>query len=533
MRIRFSRSCLVALVLVLACSKEKEAVSEDPPGSGGDGDSDPVIADAGDDAGDDAPGDAGGASFASYMLASGSASVAAVTSDDWVIFRSATELRAVQVAAAAEGGISSELVSPTPGNVLTRNGVVFNWANIDWAQGVGDLSVWSPTAGSHELGLTLYSEALVTASPTGVMVYPAMSTANGAADAGLRDGGVADSGSSNLDAGSEIDSVPLMLADGDVANAQVLIPALGLGSDTTCGAHIDFVGERLFVGWCEPGSQVAQIQRFDRVDGEWQATLTLANVLPAWSADRKGEYVFYQGTDYSAHLAEPEGARAIDTGVGSGFLLPNGSAVFYTVGDQLRRTALPSVNPVPVVTNGYSQPVGFSPEYDLVLYSTAVSYTQGIQRDLRMVATDSFNATPTALVSGVTASLTRSSISEDGQFVFYLSDVTPSGGTLHVVDREGTERVVLPGVVEALAAVGSRIVFTDNSSDPDVYPVVTDLKVLDLASDSEPRLIEAKIIEGRTFQLDAAKEQVIYVRSGIGRDVSAPDQSGVFVQRVR
>ncbi|HEX2880962.1 MAG TPA: hypothetical protein VHO25_15630 [Polyangiaceae bacterium] len=539
MRIRLAASCLAVSVITSACFKDdKDVVASDPPRTGGDGDSDPM--DAGRDAAPDVAGDGGQLSFEPYMIAPGSASITSVNSEDWVIFRSAMELRAVKIPAiveAADGGsvvAANELLSTSPGSVLTRNAVVFNWADIDWDRGFGTLSVWSPGAGSQQVGPTLYSEALVAASRAGVVVFPALSPAADA-DSGVPDGGIPASGgdAGGGDAGSQPDSVQLMLADGDVANAQILIATLGLGSETTCGPQIDFVGERLFVGWCEPGSQVAQIQRFDRVADEWQATLTIPNVLPAWSADETGEIVFYQAMDYSAHVAEPEGGRVIDTGVSSGFLVPDGSAAFYTVGDQLRRTSLPSINPIPMVTNGYSQPVGFSPAYDLVLYSTAVSYEQGIQRDLRMVATDAFNAMPTELVTGLTASLTRSSISQDGQFVFYLSDVSPSGGLLHVVDRAGVERVVLPGVVEALAAADGRIVFTDNSSDPEVYPIVTDLKVIDLAGDAQPRLIEAKILEGRTFQLDAAKERVVYVRSGIDRDVAAPDQVGLFVQRVR
>lgn len=529
MRTRLTSSCFVVLALTMGCFKANdEPVSAEPPAVDG-GDPEPTMGDAGNDVAPDIMDDAGDLTSSSYMLAAGSASIMAVNSEDWVVFRSTTELRAVKIENEdADAGLPvSQLLSGPPGNVLTRNGVAFNWADIDWDRGVGDLSVWSPSTGSQVIGSTLYSEALVAASPAGIMVFPAMI----ATDAGLQDAAMADSGSG--DAGVNPDSVQLMLADGDVASAQVLIPTLGLGSDDTCGARVAFVGERLFVGWCEPGSSVAQIQRFDRGQGEWQATLTIPNVLPAWSADRTGELVFYQATDYSAHLAGPEGARVIDTGVGSGFLLPDGSAVFYTVGDQLRRTSLPGVTPIPIVTNGYSQPVGFSPEYDLVLYSTMVSYENGVQRDLRMVATDAFNAMPTELVAGATASLTRSSITQDGEFIFYLTDVTPSGGQLHVVDREGTQLLVLPGVVEALAAAGSRIVFTDNSSDPDVYPVVTDLKVIDVATETIPRLIEANITEGRTFQLDNAKQQVIYVRSGIDRDPASPDQTGIFAQRLR
>ncbi|HEU4409053.1 MAG TPA: hypothetical protein VFS43_27590 [Polyangiaceae bacterium] len=43
----------------------------------------------------------------------------------------------------------------------------------------------------------------------------------------------------------------------------------------------------------------------------------------------------------------------IDTGVVSGKLLPDASALLYMVSDQLRRTALPEAVAVPVVTNEF------------------------------------------------------------------------------------------------------------------------------------------------------------------------------------
>ena len=98
-------------------------------------------------------------------------------------------------------------------------------------------------------------------------------------------------------------------------------------------------------------------------------------------------------------------------------MLPDGSAVLYSVGDQLRRTDLPEPNPVAIVTTGYSNPVGFTPDYSHALYSSRVTYENGTQRDLRLVATEDFNPEPVELVAEPEATLPRSSMTDDGQFV--------------------------------------------------------------------------------------------------------------------
>jgi hypothetical protein len=437
------------------------------------------------------------------MLAPGPSSLVGVTSDDWVVFRDADALRAVRVGPDP----SVEEITERPGSVLIRGSVVFNWAEMDWTSGVGDLSVWSVLGGYHDIGLTLYAEGLVAVSDQGsTIVY----TAN-----------------------AQEQTLDLMLAPSDLSNPQVLIESMGRGTETTCGASIGFVGERLFVGWCEAGSRVAKIERYEAVGGQWQATLIASDALPAWSADTTGERVFYQSSEYGARYAERAKTFLIDAGVGRGLLVPDGSAALYTVGDQLRRTTLPEVNPVPIVTKGYSQPIEFSPGFDVALYSTTVTYDNGTRRDLRLVTTDGFNPAPIELVSEPAAALPRSSMTRDGRFVMYLTDMAAIGATLHIVAIDGTERLVLPNVLEVVAANESRLVFTDNSSDPEQYPVVADLKVVDLATDAEPWLIEAKILEGRGFQLDRAREKVVYVRSGVDRDASAGDQQGLFFRRVR
>jgi hypothetical protein len=214
--------------------------------------------------------------------------------------------------------------------------------------------------------------------------------------------------------------------------------------------------------------------------------------------------------------------------VSRGFLLPDGSAVLYTVGDQLRRSPVPEADPEPIVTTGFSEPVAFTSSYGMALYSSKVTYDNGTQRDLRLVATDGFNPEPIELVPDPVAAMPRSSITDDGKFVLFLTDVEPTGGTLHVVGMDGGEVLSFPGVLDVLAARGSGIVFTDHASDPDVYPNVADLEYIDVASMSEPMLVEGAVLDAKNFQLDARGEHVIYLRSGVDRDTEDPERDGVF-----
>jgi hypothetical protein len=193
---------------------------------------------------------------------------------------------------------------------------------------------------------------------------------------------------------------------------------------------------------------------------------------------------------------------------------------------------LPEPNPVAVVTTGYSDAVGFSQDYSYALYSSQVSYENGTRRDLRLVATEDFNPEPIVLVTEPEATLPRSSMTKDGQYVLYLGNYGPSGGDLHVVAMDGTEVRVLPNVFEALAIGDSRIAFTSDASDPEVYPVVSDLYVVDLASDQAPTLVEERILDGKNFQLESGGERIVYLRSGVDRDVEDPERNGMFYRQL-
>jgi hypothetical protein len=437
------------------------------------------------------------------QIATGEATLLGVTGDGWAVFRSMEMLLAAPVA--TDDAVKQ--VSSTPGNVVMRGNVLFNWANVDWDRGVGNLSVWSAEGGTHELGETPYVESWVAASESGAtVVYPANTTET---------------------------TTDIMISSNDFAAPAVLLPAVGIGTEETCGAQIGFVGERLLVGWCQEGSRAATIQRFDLVDGEWQSEVVAEDALPNWSASASGDRVFYQSSQYSGYVVEAGQATLIDASVGRGQLTPDGASVLYTVGDQLRRAEVDAVNPVPIVTTGYKQPVGFSSNFDLALYSTTVSYEQGTRQDLLLVSTEGLNTDPIQLVSSPVAALARSNMTADGSFVFYLTDMDSTGATLHIVAKDGSEMLSLPGVVEVVAANDSTLVFTDNMSDPNAYPVTADLKVINLQQEMTPRVVEEKVLDGHSFYLSPDRTLVTFVRSGVDLDPEAVESKGIFVGEIK
>ncbi len=522
-------SQLLALgVIIIGCSSTDDTKTKPNPGSAGTSSSAsgaPGTGEAGAGAGGSADrGEIG----TPVQIAPGQATLVGVTSDDWLIYREGDRLMGAKV---GDSGSAREITAH-PGSVLIRGRVVFNWADVNWEQGVGNLSVWTSESGTHEVGSTPYSETLVAASEDGTSIAFTANTR----ELGAGGSGSAESDSAGGSGGAEPApdrATDLMHAPSDLSSQQVLIESMGLGSESTCSPSFSFVGERLMVGWCEPASRSAKIERYEQDGDSWSKTTIAEDALPGFSTDESGDTVFYQSSGYSGYVLLDGEPVLIDAGVSSGTLLPSGKTVLYSVGDQLRRAELPSVNPVAIVTTGYKQPVGFSPDFGLALYSTTVTYEQGTQRDLLLTTTAAFNSSPLVLESKPVATLARSSMTRDGRYIFWLTDVGSSGGTLHVVDQSGSKVVELPNVVEAAAGDGSLLVLTDNPSDPDQYPVVADLKIMDLALEDEPRVVEEKVLDGKSFQLSRDGKVVTYVRSGVDRDSADESYQGVFSVNIR
>jgi hypothetical protein len=492
------RSYLTAAFILVGCGSAGSTVFDEPEPDDGEGGGGPRGGAGRGGTGSGATPELG----PPVELASGQAALVGVTSDGWAVFRDSGGLSAVEI----DDGPRAERITDRPGSVLIRGRVVFNWADVDWENDVGDLMVWSAEGGAHEIGPTPLGETLVGASEDGGAIVYTTNTSE--------------------------ESTDLVLAASDLSSSEVLVESMGLGSEETCGASIGFVQNRLFVAWCDVGSRSGRIERFDRDGDTWERSTIASDALPNWSADRDGERVFYLSSAYRAYCAEGGHDYLIDTGVSRGFMFPDGSALLYTVGDQLRRTGLPDVNPVPVVTTSYSVPVEFSPTFEHALFSTTVSYESGTQRDLLLVPTDAIDAAPLVLVDEPVARLGRSTMTRDGRFVLYLLD-DDDAPSLHVVAVDGSEKLVLPNVVDVLAAYDSTIVFTDNQSDPEAYPVVSDLKIIDVAVETEPRLVEEKVLEARAFQVNPDEDKLIYVRSGVDREAMSDERDGLFYRALR
>lgn len=527
---RTSRLLVLGLILV-GCGS-----SEDPKKSPSHGDQGDAGADSGSSGAATGSGEAGAGAGGSgdrgeigtpVQIAPGQATLVGATSDGWLVYRDAETLRAAKVGDAE----SVEEITKTPGSVLIRGRVVFNWASVNWEEGVGDLSVWTADKGAREVGPTPYSETLVAASEDGsAIVYTANTRELGVGGAPADD---VSSGGGGGEQPAPDRATDIVLAGSDLSSKTVLIESVGLGSESTCSPSFGFVGERFFAGYCAPGSRSAKIERYEHDGKSWVADTIAEDTLPHWSTNTSGDAVFYQSSAYSGYVSLDGEQYLIDAGVSSGTLMSDGRTVLYSVGDQLRRAELPGVNPVAIVTTGYKQPVGFSADFGLALYSTTVTYDNGTQRDLLLTTTQAFNPDPLVLVAKPVATLPRSHMSRDGKYIFWLADSGPRGGTLQVVDRNGAEVVELPNVVEAVAGDGSLLVFTDNPSDPEQYPVVADLKIIDLALEDEPRLVEEKVLDMKNFQVSIDGKTVSYVRSGVDRDAADAAQNGLFSVSIR
>jgi hypothetical protein len=437
------------------------------------------------------------------QLARGPTSLVAVTNDGYAVYRAADQtLQAV----ALRGGEPSLPITDQPGTIVIKGRTVFSWADVDWTTNLGRLLVWTAEGGAHDAGVALYSEDMVAATADGKTIAYNVNVTPTTTD--------------------------LVITSNDFSAPKTLIAGVGRGSELTCRSSFGFVGSRLVIGWCTPGSLFGKIERYELAD-QWTAVVMASDSLSTWSSDQTGELIFYQSNDYRGRLVDAGQSKLVDASVSSGIVLPNGSAILYNVSDQLRRTALPEINPIAIVTRGFAQVAEFSPSYAHVLYSRQVTYEGGTKRDLMLSDTSLFNPQPTELVAAPTAALSRSAFTSDGQYAIYLTDLTPQGSTLNVYSVTSGQLRTFPNVDTALAAGKAQIVFSDHRSDPDKYPVVADLNVLDAATDGPPQLIESMIFDGRSFFADPEAGSVTYVRSGVDRDPTDPEAQGVFVRSIR
>jgi hypothetical protein len=437
-------------------------------------------------------GDGGTPLPAARRLVAGVAVPLGVTNGGHVVYR---ENNKISVRSLEASGEPFELTA-LPGTTVIKGDVVFHWSAIDYEAGRADLMIWTGGTCSRNIGSTLAADTSVAVSnDASHVLYPVNVTDR---------------------------SFDLVVASRDFTHQQIIATGVGRPSDSTCRPEYGFAGSRVVATTCAPGSQDGSLKVYKLDAGAWSSVSVGDNAAGPWAANANGERLFYTttrsvGVYWDAATAT---AQEIDEGVAWG-LWVNGSSLLYAVAGQLRRASLPDLVPIPIVTNRFRYVGSWSPDYNYALYSTTVTYEGGEKRDLLLSRTTSFTPTPTKLVNTPLARLSRSGFTTDGRYVLYLTDVDARGaGTLHVRPVSGGDERTLTAVDTAVAARDSLIVFSSNRSDPTVYPIVAELKVVDASTADPETLLRATIIDGRSFYLTPDKQAVIYSRPRDGQDAS-------------
>jgi hypothetical protein len=407
----------------------------------------------------------------------------AITADDRVVYRRADGVFSIK---AAQGGVPRKAAS-VPGDVHVHGRTIFNFANIDYASGQGDLTFWTPAVGRRSVGRAMIGAGNLAARSDAAHVI--FTRVYG-------------------------DTLTLVISSADTEQAQVLVAGAGRGSDTTCAPSFGFAGAAAVVSWCMTGSINATLARFTVTpQGVWQREDVSDTARGLWSSDAAGANLFYVTAEGEGWVTDMSTAQKVSEGVGWGLLHPTGDPVFFTVGDQLRRRNAGST-PIPIVVDGFTAAVAWNADMTQVLYSSVVDYQEGMKQDLRTTSTDWFNPSPTLLVTQPVATIGRSALTSDGQRALYFTNLGTQGGTLNVRPLSGAPAVTLPLVDTVLTAAGSVIVFTDNRSEPTEFPILADMRRLDTALPGGPQLIEAGILDGRDIQLRSDELTVAYARPG-------------------
>ncbi|HEU4538952.1 MAG TPA: hypothetical protein VFS00_32755, partial [Polyangiaceae bacterium] len=417
-------------------------------------------------------------------LIAGNVSPVGVTSDNYLIYREGSKAMAVRLGVA--GG--PFVIADSFGLAFFKGRVAFFWSNLDYVENRGDLLAWTGGDCPRPLGRVPISEGVVEASADGSMLLFATNVTSTAFD--------------------------LEVAARDLSWRHILLAHVPRATDTTCGAQYRFAGGRVVASYCDAGGYRANLNVFEGGAQGWQMT-PIAQDVYSWSPDATGENVFYTTTDADASLWGGQGASAItvDGGVSWGVLLPDASAVLYTVGNQLRRSALPPVNdPIPIVTTKFNRVQRWSADFSHVLYSTQSTYEGGERYDLLLTPTAAYNPSPRKLVTAVDAALSRDAFSADGQFVAFLTGISAGERTLHLhAVASGQERTV-PSVGTVAAGRGGVFVFSTNLSGPGTYPATSSLRLVNAASTAPPQTIEAKVLNHSSFFVARGGRAVVYQR---------------------
>jgi hypothetical protein len=272
-----------------------------------------------------------------------------------------------------------------------------------------------------------------------------------------------------------------------------------------CVPHAAFIGSRFFASSCDPQQAAATVRV---VSDTLQVTTVLANAANDWSADTLGTKIFVRDIDGIAeiHTIPQNQVTAVDTGVTSGVMASDGSAVAYTTsaGELKHASTSTPAGPVVLVPSGARELLGASPDFAQVVVASNPPDKQNTSIDRHDLGLAS------ALTPGIMTPLVATSTGElvgftdVGGFVLFRSDIASTGfhppGVLHArAGLSGADAVVAAVVRRVMPVPGSaKVVYgvpypptSNGSSDPR-----SDLWFVDLAaSGPSKRLVQGAVEE--------------------------------------
>ncbi len=419
---------------------------------------------------------------APLRLAEDDGSLVAMTSDDRIVYRT-DALWSLKVA----GGAAPRKAASNAGDTFVIGRTIFNFADIDYNTGTGYLTFWTPAFGRRTIGSAMLGSDRIAARHDDAHV---MFVRN-----------------------PQPSTVDIVICSADKQHAEVLVAGAGRGAEDTCGPSFGFAGDAAVVSWCDVGSLDATLARFSLEGGSWQRQDLSTEARGSWSSDALGQTLFYITTSGEGRVTDLVDDQPVGDNVGWGMLHDDGSEVFFTVSDQLRKRPLGDAA-IPIVVDGFGQPIAWTAGYAEVLYTDEVVYDEGAaKQDLSVTPTSWFNPTPTVLVATPSVTLGRSVITAAGGHALYLTGADEQTATLNLRPLSGAAALTVAGVVDFVAAHDSVILFTNNPSPPNTYPVLVDLRRYDAATAGPPQLLETGIIDG-PVQLRSDLRTVIYRRDG-------------------
>ena len=423
-------------------------------------------------------------------IATGDFSLQGVTTDGYAIVTEniSNALQAIPLA-----GGAAVTIDAASSSVAVRGKVVFSWHAVD-TNGIGGLTTWTASGGVKATATTTFADVAAANADGSTIAYLDAATAAGPAN------------------------MVFSLADG---TGKKTLDAVNL---SFCAPDLRYAAARPIASYCATSATVT-VASWDVTGG---TKVTLQTTGKSFSTDTAGTKVFLVSASGAASVIPITGgtATAVDTGVAAGAMLPDGTGVVYRMtAESIKRSPLPTVAPITLVTSGAKSFLGISPDGANALYRNAFVASSRLS-DLFMASTLT-PGTPTTLNAATTTDPTYfgDTFTTDNSRVMFATDVDTTTGLASLKVKpvaSGSISTISTAAWWAMAATGSKIVFDDGFvAGSSTTPSRGDIRIVDAATTAAATLLVTKA--DAFFLLSPAKDKLVYTYTFV------PANQGLYV----